>query len=733
MLGGREVVVVLMVGVLAVVGTVVIGVPHAEASNHNWGSGTTYSECTSRGLTNYGRKTGQRWIRNNTFYANLYHCTAPTTTTTTTTTRPTTTTTRKPNWGSGTTYSECTSRGLTNYGRKTGRAWIGDFYANLYNCTAPTTTAAAPATTTTVRAAGWGSGLTYRECTDRGLTNYGRKTGQRWIGDFYANLYRCTAPPTTTGNAGAVRNDVLRTDRYSSPDIQISELSLHARPAAPFSFQPRPDLPAWDSSLPANWAADPFADRNWQFQLHAWVTMDYWLYAYQDGDARAIEEVAAIALDWERFHIEEKRKSAFQWYDLAVGVRASRLAFLLDNVLVGNLHVDDEDLAALMLLAELHVRKLMQPSFLSYGNHGLFQLAGLNALCLVISWRSVCDGARFYVEAAFSRLLNEWFTVESVHRENSPNYHGIVVDALRRLRIANRIEGSDVRALIEEADTVTPWLTYPDGRWVPVGDSAGRGPRLTGPVESHCLEGEAGCWAVRDLTESGYAIVRSLPGVEESSMLFVNAMFVEVKGEVIRHKHADDLGFVLIEGGREIFVDSGKYGYNKDEMRSYVLSARAHNIPSLMTRPIDPRRVAPAETRLQPIRMTESGFIVEGFVDRPELFRHERMFSYVPGSSLTITDRLYNRTRYRWQSNLHLAPDLHPVITGSGFVVQVGDFSVEADFEGDGCDVDMVRGETAPYQGWVSNGYLEMTPATVVRASCPADLVDTSWRITFQR
>ena len=468
--------------------------------------------------------------------------------------------------------------------------------------------------------------------------------------------------------------------------------------------------------------------------------MDYWLYAYQDGDARAIEEVAAIALDWERFHIEEKRKSAFQWYDMAVGVRASRLAFLLDNVLVGNLHVDDEDLAALMLLAELHVRKLMQPSSLSYGNHGLFQLAGLNALCLVISWRSVCDGARSYVEAAFSRLLNEWFTVESVHRENSPNYHGIVVDALRRLRIANRIEGSDVRALIEEADTVTPWLTYPDGRWVPVGDSAGRGPRLTGPVESHCLEGEAGCWAVRDLTESGYAIVRSLPGVEESSMLFVNAMFVEVKGEVIRHKHADDLGFVLIEGGREIFVDSGKYGYKKDEMRSYVLSARAHNIPSTHDKAdrssqSRSRRDASATHQNDRIRLYCGGVrrSPRTVSTREDVLLCARIVSDDYGPSLTITDRLYNRTRYRWQSNLQLAPDLHPVITGSGFVVQVGDFSVEADFEEDGCDVDMVRGKTASYQGWVSNGYLEMTPATVVRATCPADLVDTSWRITFQR
>ena len=578
----------------------------------------------------------------------------------------------------------------------------------------------------------WGSGTPYAECREQGRTDYGRKTGQRWIGDFYANLYHCAAPQAPIPS-GWIPTGVLRPDNYSSPAVQVSELSLHGRPASPYGFQPRPDVPVWDSSLPLDWDADPFADRNWQFQLHAWGITEYWLYAYQDGDARALPEILAIALDWKRFHIDENRKSAFQWYDLATGIRASRLAFLLDNVLVGNVQVDEGELAALMLLAELHVHRLREPSFLSDGNHGLFQLAGLNMLCAVISWRGVCDGASSYAEEALSRLLDSWFTDERVHRENSPYYHGFLVEALTRLRVAERIERSDVRALIGEAATVTPWLTYPDGRWVPVGDSAGIGPRLAGEVGSVCLHGGAGCWAVRDLTASGYAVVRSLPGVAESSMLFVNATFGEVEGRVIRHKHADDLGFVLIEGGREVLVDSGKYGYNQDQMRSYVLSARAHNIPSLQGRPIDPRQVEPAETGLQPIRVADGAFVVEGFVDRPDLFRHERRLSYAPGSSLTIRDNVHNRTSHRWQSNLHLAPDLHPVITTSGFVVEVGEFSVHADFEGGGCDIDMVRGETEPHQGWVSIGYLEMTPATVVRATCPADVIETSWHIEIRR
>ena len=71
------------------VGIVVVSnVSVVEASNHNWGSGMTYRECTNGGLTNYGPKTGQKWIDGS--YKNLYQCTAPTTAPPTTSAPPTT-------------------------------------------------------------------------------------------------------------------------------------------------------------------------------------------------------------------------------------------------------------------------------------------------------------------------------------------------------------------------------------------------------------------------------------------------------------------------------------------------------------------------------------------------------------------------------------------------------------------------------------------------------------------
>ena len=71
-------------------------------------------------------------------------------------------------------------------------------------------------TSTTARGPDWGSGMTYSDCSDQGLTDYGLRTGQKWIGDFYADLYHCTAPTTTPSDS----TPQPTTDSASPPTTQ---------------------------------------------------------------------------------------------------------------------------------------------------------------------------------------------------------------------------------------------------------------------------------------------------------------------------------------------------------------------------------------------------------------------------------------------------------------------------------------------------------------------------------
>ncbi len=58
-------------------------------------------------------------------------------------------------------------------------------------------------TSTSAGTPDWGSGMTYSDCSDQGLTDYGLRTGQKWIGDFHAGLYHCTAPTTTSTSSSS--------------------------------------------------------------------------------------------------------------------------------------------------------------------------------------------------------------------------------------------------------------------------------------------------------------------------------------------------------------------------------------------------------------------------------------------------------------------------------------------------------------------------------------------------
>ena len=155
--------------------------------------------------------------------------------------------------------------------------------------------------------------------------------------------------PTSSRESGT-RQDALRPpaswQSKSGDPPKVTELYVGRKPKSPWSFEPRKDIPAWDASLPIDWSADPFDDINWQHRLHSWSNMDHWMHEYErDGDLAHLLTPIEIALDWHRFHVEEGRTSGFQWYDHSTGVRASRLAFLLDFILSDRMEVSDDDLA----------------------------------------------------------------------------------------------------------------------------------------------------------------------------------------------------------------------------------------------------------------------------------------------------------------------------------------------------------------------------------------------------
>ena len=260
---------------------------------------------------------------------------------------------------------------------------------------------------------------------------------------------------------GASASEPLRPSNYKPAKIAFSGLALGRKSDSPTNFRPRRDVQGWDAALPIDWSADPFDDRNWQYQLHAWRVMEYQLYEYRDTeDPVWLREVIEIALDWARYHVELGNTEKFSWYDMAAGIRAARLAFMLDRILSGLVDVTEIELETLMRVADLHAEKLQNPGFLAKGNHAIFQLVGLDMLCEVISWRSSCEegAARRYARQFFKSLVNTQFTEEGVHTESSPTYHQWVLKTLQESGAVERLGTPSIVRLLEAAKDIAPWL-----------------------------------------------------------------------------------------------------------------------------------------------------------------------------------------------------------------------------------------------------------------------------------
>ena len=276
-------------------------------------------------------------------------------------------------------------------------------------------------------------------------------------------------------------SEPLRPFNYEPAEIAFSGLALGRKSVSPTSFRPRRDVQEWDASLPIDWSADPFGDPNWQYQLHAWRVMAYQLYEYRDTEDPAwLREAIEIALDWAHYHVDLGRSEKFSWYDMAAGIRAARLAFMLDRIL--SERVDCKRYRALKhsCIWRIYMRRNFRiPDSLATGNHAIFQLVGLDMLCEVISWRNSCGqgDAREYARHSFESLLKSQFTEQGVHAESSPTYHQWVLRTLRDSGALERLDTPSIMRLLEDAANIAPWLAYPDRSWIAVGDSAGTGPR----------------------------------------------------------------------------------------------------------------------------------------------------------------------------------------------------------------------------------------------------------------
>jgi hypothetical protein len=462
---------------------------------------------------------------------------------------------------------------------------------------------------------------------------------------------------------------------------------------------------------PIEWEdADP-SRRSLVFHLHSWDMVDALLKDHSiSGSDLHLEAALRIADDWvARYPAFEANSAA--WYDMAVGMRAYRLAYMVDAA-ARLKRVDPARGAPWLNSLEAHRAVLARDDFFAgHNNHGFYQLCGQLAMGRRFErLMSMMSDAVDQAESRLRDMLRRQFTTEGIHKEHSPDYQRMLMESMRALHETGLVGNPEFLTLYQKVEESLAWFILPNGKLVNFGDSDSRqmqrgktdAERYINPVLRYVKsQGETGApprdW-VRGFQESGYFIARnSWSGKgEKPENAFYLAQNLAFHSRT--HKHADHLTFVWYDRGTEILIDAGRYGYigktkpksalwmdgfwYSDPKRVYVESSAAHNTIVIDGLNHTRREAAPFGSALKNWGALKGGKICYsvGEVKHGGTIRHLRTLIAHPGSWLLVLDWVHDNhdATHEVKQWFHFAPDL--VVRQEGGQLGISKMEAESDF-----------------------------------------------------
>ena len=319
-----------------------------------------------------------------------------------------------------------------------------------------------------------------------------------------------------------------------------------------------------DFSPTIDWNYQHNKNKNsYQLYLHALHSLSYLTNAFEEtGDLRYLEKGKQILTSWRKYEATNP-ENMFLWYDHSV---ANRTQTLIYYYLIAKDYVYLEENEYRKLL-ERHAEYLMEDENYRKNNHGIMMDKALIMLGIVFD----VDDSKGYTQKGLQRLrdcFHHSFSYKGVHLENSPEYHAFVHKML--LSIEQYLNenglslGESVIAGFELIDGYYRYITKPDGKFPMIGDTKDmKSPKPEKKYDAFCDQ------------IAGIVIFQSENLEDASKSTWMS--FVCGFG-TLTHKHFDDLSFTLAYKGKDIFIDSGKYGYGSSPERKYLRSPLAHSI-----------------------------------------------------------------------------------------------------------------------------------------------------------
>lgn len=318
-------------------------------------------------------------------------------------------------------------------------------------------------------------------------------------------------------------------------------------------------------------------------QMHAWFFY-YFLRPFHDVQDKAIaRKLIKLLSAWRDIVELPPTRIPMAYHDEATAQRTIVLSCLLNDY--GYLFsIADFELVH-KVLAE-NAALLADEEFHSHStNHGMYQ-----DLALIVASKHLPNGNQFLDLGI--RRLNEYFTsaftLDGVHKEQSPQYHCIVSHHLREyadfLAPRDASMAEHLRKIFEKTETYATMAVTPSGKFPPVSDTAnelvaslGYSHVYPSPEFQYAItQGVLGDIPVRNqyiASNTGVAIYREDWEDPNSVYLYFSSAY-----NSDYHKHSDELSLYLMHRGIDILREAGPNGYEMDDPYTvYAFSSFAHN------------------------------------------------------------------------------------------------------------------------------------------------------------
>jgi hypothetical protein len=482
-------------------------------------------------------------------------------------------------------------------------------------------------------------------------------------------------------------------------------------------FQIRGHKP-FSLEVPIAWG-ETRSDPNWHSQVNAWRPLDKPLAAYlETGDTSQRDLVRKVIFDWIAYNIISNKPNEKKWQDTAVGIRAEKLAFVIDDGLRKKT-LDVQQLQTLLDTARRHQEFLSDPKNLARGNHAVFMLAGLSQLCKGVPELAGCVASSKYVDKTWPKTFSGQFTSHGIHLEGAPTYHLMMLRMLDKIQTSHVFnESTAISQVTEKAKAALHAFYHPNGEMVMIGDSEplpiSSAAKIAPDTQFIVTDGNEGPKPVdvtAALTDAGYFSYRSpwdLKPFSEHSFLFFSSSSRNSK-----HSQHDDFTFEWSERGIPILVDSGKFTYAPGGWRKFFESTRAGNTVEIDGKD-NPRD--PVGSRLSAWSNTGDLYFVEATVRRKEMaVEHTRLLVGKPRAWLCVVDELESTRRHVYRQWFGAHEALQVEQHGDSGVVLLGPkplSQVAAQVLGSKPkSIEIIKGAKGKRpQGWISRRYDEKEP-----------------------